>query len=79
MNNSLNFNSNFNTKWALCSIIDGANLEEFEVGEDCVAKKKKNKFGRLLEPRISGTARPIPFKFDTLVNETVGHLGRDFD
>ena len=38
MNNSLNFNEiqpNFNIKWALYSIIDGANLEEFEVGEGC--------------------------------------------
>ena len=45
------------------------------------AAKKKNmkKFGRLLEQRISGTARPILFKFDTLGNETVGHLRRDFD
>ena len=26
---------NFNAKWALYSIIDGANLVEFEVGEGC--------------------------------------------
>ena len=26
---------NFNTKWALYSIIDSANLAEFEVGEGC--------------------------------------------
>ena len=39
MNNSLNFikiQSNFNAKWALYSIIDSANLVEFEVGEGCI-------------------------------------------
>ena len=28
-------------------------------------KKKNKKFGRLLEPCISETVGPIPFKFDT--------------
>ena len=68
---------NFNTKWALYNIIDGANLAEFEVGEGrinkcCEKEENTKKFGRLLEPRISGTAGPIPFKFDTQGNETVG-------
>ena len=45
-----------------------------------VAKKKnEKKFGRLLEPRILGTAGLIPFKFDMYDNKTVGHLGHDFD
>ena len=45
-----------------------------------VAKKKNmKKFRRPLELRISGTAGPIPFNFDMYGNETVGHLGRDFD
>ena len=61
------------------SIIDGANLAEFEVlnGLKSVAKKKKKntkKFGQHLEPRILGTAGLILFKFDTQGNETVGHL-----
>ena len=65
---------NFNAKWALYSIIDSTNLAEFEVwrrlflnGSMSVVSKKKNmkKFGQLLEPCISGTAGPIPLKFDT--------------
>ena len=45
VNNSLNFieiQPNFNAKWGLYSIIYGANLAEFEVGEGylSVAKKK---------------------------------------
>ena len=44
-----------------------------------VAKKNTKKFGRPLELRISGTTGPIPFKFDTQGNETVGHLRHDFD
>ena len=64
---------NFNAKWALYNIIDGVNLVEFEVGGrlflnglmSVVKKKNTKKFGWLLESRISGTAEPIPFKFDT--------------
>ena len=66
-------------------IIDGAILAEFEVGGrlflnglKSVAKKKNTKkFGRLLEPRISGTAGPIPFKFDMQGNETIDHRAPD--
>ena len=72
MNNSLNcieIQVNFNTNWVLYSIIHGANLAELEVGKvvlKIVAKKKNTKkFGRLLEPCISGTAGQIPFKFDS--------------
>ena len=54
------------TKWALYSIIYSANLTEFEVVLKSVAKKKNTKkFGEHLESCISGTAGPIPFKFDT--------------
>ena len=59
---------NFYTKWALYSIIDGANLAEFELflsGLMSVAKKKNmKKLEWLLELRMLGTAGPIPFKFD---------------
>ena len=47
VNNSLETQSNFNAEQALYSIIDGANLAEFEVGLMSAAKKKTNtkKFG----------------------------------
>ena len=35
VNNSLETQSNFNAEQALHSIIDGANLAEFKVGEGC--------------------------------------------
>ena len=35
---------------------------------------KEEKYERLLELCISGTARTIPFKFDTQGNKTVGQL-----
>ena len=78
---------NFNAKCALHSIIDGANLAEFKVGEGCflnglksVAKKKNTKkCGWPLEPRILGITGPISFKFDIQGNETVGHIWHDFD
>ena len=56
------------------SIIDGANLAEFEVGKIVLKVLRRKRNSDDLEPRISGTAEPIPFKLDTQGNETVEHL-----
>ena len=72
MNKSFNFYPNFNAKWVLYSIIDGANLAEFEARKSCFnecckedereeLEENTKKFRRLLDPHILG----IPFKFDT--------------
>ena len=46
-------------------LIDGVNLAEFEVGKvvfkwikECCKEEERH-----MEPRISGTARPIPYTF----------------